>query len=218
MGWIDCSEAIGVPDPTTCPSSTCRMATLPSKGARMVFLAMVAVSVSTFAAACFARASAASRSAAEVKSDLRSVFERSRVARASSASARAAASCACSVEVSSWTITSPLRTKAPESKPMFRTSPGNSEATVTARTATSVPTADRADSHCWASTLAEVTDSGGMVNDLPALIMTPIWPALIPTSTAMTATRARTARIHVLRRFRGRSEASSDPEGPSGFS
>ena len=66
---------------------------------------------------------------------------------------------------------------------------------MTARTATSVPTAARADCHSATSTLAEVTASGGMANDLPALIMAPIWPALIPTRTAITAARAMIATI-----------------------
>ena len=199
MGWIDCREAISVPEASTCPSSTCRMATRPSKGARMVFLAMVACNVPTLAAVCLARASAASRSAAELKLEARRVRARSRVAVASSASALAAASCASSVDLSSSTITSPRRTNSPESKPIFRTSPGTSEATVTARTATSVPTAVRADCHSKASTFAEVTASGGGTNDLPAPIMARIWPALIPTRITITAARPMAAKTHERR-------------------
>src|SRR5260370_701506 len=52
MGSMDCSETKGVPGERTCPSSTCRMPSLPSKGARMGFLAMVARSAATTASAC----------------------------------------------------------------------------------------------------------------------------------------------------------------------
>src|SRR3954452_20005473 len=86
--------------------------------------------------------------------------------------------------------------------------------------ATSVATADRDDSHWAASTLAEVTVSGGMANDLPALIITLIWPPLIPTSTATTARRPTMAMIHVMR-LRGCFPAGfEDAAGPfgSGFS
>src|SRR5437867_3840205 len=189
-GCTAVSEAIAVPEASTCPSSTCRIETRPSNGARMVFLAMFASRVTTFAAACFARASAASRSAGELTCASRSVLARCRLARARSASALAAASCPCSVELSSFTSKSPLRTNMPESKPISRTRPGTSEARVTVRTAISVPTVEREACHSTASTLAEVTDSGGMAKDLPALIILPIWPALIPARMTTTATSA----------------------------
>src|SRR4051812_29516884 len=86
--------------------------------------------------------------------------------------------------------------------------------------ATSVATADRDDSHWAASTLAEVTVSGGMANDLPALIITLIWPPLIPTSTATTARSPMMAMIQVLRlrgRLAGGFENAAGPFG-SGFS
>ena len=137
----------------------------------MVFLPMVACSVTTLAAACFAFASAASRSAGELACASRSERARCRLARARSASALAAASWPSSMELSSFTSMSPLRTNVPESNPISRTSPGTSEASVTARTAISVPTADRDACHSTASTLAEVTDSGGIAKDLPALII-----------------------------------------------
>ena len=135
----------------------------------MVFLARVAFSTATLAELWLKRASAASRSAGVAAFWPRSVLVRLRLLLASAASASADASCASSVEVSSRTITSPRRTNAPESKPSSRTVPGTSEATVTARTATSVPTASRDACHFTASTLAEVTVSGGMANDLPAI-------------------------------------------------
>ena len=51
--------------------------------------------------------------------------------------------------------------------------PVTSEAIVTARTAIKVPIADRDCCHSDASTLAEVTDSGGIANDLLALNIVP---------------------------------------------
>ena len=157
---------------------------------------MVALSTAALAELWLKRASAASRSAGVAAFWPRRVRVRLRLLFASAASASADASCASSVEVSSRTITSPRRTNAPESKPSSRTVPGTSEATVTARTATSVPTASRDACHFTASTLAEVTVSGGMANDLPALIMAPICIALIPASTTMIATTPPTARNH----------------------
>jgi len=165
----------------------------------MVFFAMVAFRVPTFAAVCFAFASAVSRSAGALTLASRSERARCKLARASSASASAEASWASSVEVSSFTITSPLRTNVPDSKPISRTRPDTSEASVTARMATSVPTAERAACHSWASTLAEVTDSGGIANDLLALIILLICPALMPARTTTTATSATTAMIHTRR-------------------
>ena len=76
--------------------------------------------------------------------------------------------------MASKVATDSLRTNVPESNPISRTSPGTSEASVTARTAISVPTADRDACHSTPSTLAEVTDSGGIAKDLPALIILPI--------------------------------------------
>src|SRR2546426_1048576 len=113
MGWIDCSVATGVPDASTWPNSTCLMETRPSKGARMGFLAMVAWRGPTFAAVCFAFASA-----------------------------------------------------------------------------------DRDACHSWASTLAEVTDPGGIANDLLALIILAIWPPLMAPKTPTTATSATAAMTH----------------------
>src|SRR6202162_5329878 len=79
--------------------------------------------------------------------------------------------------------------------------PGTSEATVTARTATSVLTVSREDCHSLASTLVEVTDSGGIAKDLPALIIVAIWPPLIAARTRITPTKATIARIHTRRLF-----------------
>ena len=82
---------------------------------------------------------------------------------------------------------------------MSRTRPGTSQASVTERTATRVATAPRAACHSLESTLAEVTDSGGMANDFPALIIVPIWPALMPASTTTTPNKAAMATIHIRR-------------------
>ncbi len=59
--------------------------------------------------------------------------------------------------------------------------------------------ADRAACHSLASTFAEVTASGGMTKDLPALIMVPIWPALIPARITTIATSAAMAMIQFRR-------------------
>ena len=75
---------------------------------------------------------------------------------------------------------------------------------MTARTATSVPTAEREASHWVACTLAELTDSGGGANDLPALIMVRICNPLIPTRTRITPRSAAMATIQVRRRLDGR--------------
>ena len=52
MGVTDWSEATGAPAPRTCPSSTCRMAMRPSKGAWIDFLSIVVLRVFTAAWAC----------------------------------------------------------------------------------------------------------------------------------------------------------------------
>ena len=165
----------------------------------MVLLAMVARSTAALAALWLARASAASSSAGVLEFSPRSTRARLTLVFAKEASASAAASCASSIDVSSLTRTSPRRTRAPESKPSSRTSPGSSEATITARTATSVPTAARDTCQRTASTLAEVTDSGGGANDLPALIMVAIWLALMPARIASVATRPTMATTQILR-------------------
>src|SRR6266851_8188724 len=199
MGSMDCSVASSVPEERTCPNSTWRMPILPSNGARMVFLAIVARSWATLASACLKRASAASRSATVLWSFLRRLRARSRVCLARVASASAAVSCASSTEVSSLTSTAPLRTAMPESKKISRTVPGNSELTITLCTATSEPMAGCEPCHSVAWTCAVVTASGGGAKDLPALIMAPICIAFTPVSAAATTNNARTTVIQSLR-------------------
>src|SRR2546421_689182 len=67
---------------------------------------------------------------------------------------------------------------------------------VTAGMERSVPTAARDACHSWASTWAEVTDSGGIANDLLALIILAIWPPLMAAKTPTTATSAAAAMTH----------------------
>ena len=78
-----------VPGEITWPRSTCRMATRPSNGARIVFLVMVAFRFATMAAVCFARASAASTSASVFAPPSRSLRALSMVVWARAASALA---------------------------------------------------------------------------------------------------------------------------------
>ena len=140
----------------------------PSKGARMVFFAMVAFSVATLAAACSRARAAASSSAGEFDFACRRLRARQVGPRQVGVGLgggelglfggdvelhqhRALAHEGAGVEADLADRARQLR------------------ASVTPRTATSVPTAGREACHSTGSTLAEVTDSGGMAEGLPGL-------------------------------------------------
>ncbi len=91
MGLTDWSEATGAPAESTCPSSTCRMATRPSNGARIDFLAIIASRLATAAAALLgARLGQVEVGLGVDESSLRRARVRSRLIRARAASAWAA--------------------------------------------------------------------------------------------------------------------------------
>ncbi len=161
----------------------------PSNGARIDFFAMVAWRFRTVAWACFARASAASRSAGAFAPPARSLRVRSRLTRASVASAVAAASCASSAEVSSFTRSAPRFTDVPDSNAISRTVPGSSAAIVTPCTATIDAIAALDDSHSVSSARADETASGGGAIDSAARTMVRIWLALTPTRVPRTRRR-----------------------------
>ena len=148
----------------------------------MVFLAMVARTLSAWASACLNWASAASSSDWAIVALPINSCARARLTLARAMLASAERSIASSIEVSCWRSRSPACTVAPGSKWMPTTLPGDSAATVTPCTAVSEPTALRVGSQRSSVTAIVVTTSGGIEAFAPEAMRAAICMPLIPPS------------------------------------